>query len=260
VSSEAVGDGARMSPARVPYRRILLPFVLALLLVVESVAVASAVFARSASTDHSSAATTSFVPLATETAVRERSVEDAQPVFDANVAPIAEPAAPIRVLRQPVLASVNKAKSQSKATSGGSGGSTSSAPASVGGKNRMWFPALGINRSVYFYSCSSKAYPGNVVYRWGCAGSNNVYLFGHAHSVFKPLHDAYVNGRLKKGMKVSYADAKGKVRTYKLIWWKVTTPTNGGFAYAAQSRPSLTLQTCVGAKSQYRLIVRFVQV
>jgi len=249
-----------MSPARVPYRRILLPFALALLLVVESVAVASAVFARSASTDGSGAATTSFVPLATEAGVRERSVNDAQPVFDANVAPIAEPAAPVPVLQQPVLGSVNKAKSQPKAQSGGSGGSASSAPASVRGKNRMWFPALGINRSVYFFSCSSKAYPGNVVYRWGCAGRNNVYLFGHAHSVFKPLHDAYVSGRLKKGMKVSYADSKGKVRTYKLIWWKVTTPTNGAFAYAGQSRPSLTLQTCVGAKSQYRLIVRFVQV
>ena len=250
-----------MSPARVPYRRILLPFVLALLLVVESVAVASAVFAQSPTADGSRAATTSFVPLATQADVRERSVGDAQPVFDSNVAPIAEPAAPVRVLRQPVLASVNKAKSQSKATSGGSGGSGgSSAPASLRGKNRMWFPALGINRSVSFFSCSNNSYPGNVVYRWGCAGRNNVYLFGHAHSVFKPLHDAYVNGRLKKGMKVTYADAKGKVRTYKLIWWKVTTPTNGSWAFAGQSRPSLTLQTCVGAKSQYRLIVRFVQV
>jgi len=124
----------------------------------------------------------------------------------------------------------------------------------------MWFPALGINRPVYFFSCSNKSYPGNVVYRWGCAGSNNVYLFAHAHAAFKPLHDAYVNGRLKKGMKVMYADAKGKVRTYKLIWWKVTTPTNGSWAFAGQSRPSLTLQTCVGANSKYRLIVRFVQV
>ena len=250
-----------MSPARVPYRRILLPFALALLLVVESVAVASAVFARSASSDGSSTAATSFVPLATEAGVRERSVDDAQPVFAPNVAPIAEPAAPVRVLQQPVLASVNKAKSESKAKAGGSSGSGgSSAPASYRGKNRMWFPAIGINRSVSFFSCSNKSYPGNVVYRWGCAGRNNVYLFGHAHSVFKPLHNAYVNGRLKKGMKVMYADAKGKVRTSKLIWWKVTTPTNGSWAYASQSRPSLTLQTCVGANSRYRLIVRFVQV
>ena len=127
------------------------------------------------------------------------------------------------------------------------------------GRNRVWIPALGIKRSISFFSCSSSAYPGNRVYRWGCAGRNNVYLFGHAHSVFKPLHDAYVRGNLKKGMKVYYADAKGRVNTYKVTWWRVTTPDKGGFAYAAQSRPSMTLQTCVGAKSQYRLIVRLVK-
>ena len=54
------------------------------------------------------------------------------------------------------------------------------------------------------------SYPGNVVYRWGCAGSNNVYLFAHAHSAFKPLHDAYVNGRLRKGMKVSTPTARAR--------------------------------------------------
>ena len=117
-----------------------------------------------------------------------------------------------------------------------------------------------MNRSVSFFSCSSNAYPGDRVYRWGCAGGNNVYLFGHAHSVFRPLHDAYVRGRLSKGMKVYYADANGKVNTYAVSWWKVTTPDKGAWAYAGQSRPSLTLQTCVGAKSQYRLIVRLLKV
>jgi sortase (surface protein transpeptidase) len=87
-----------------------------------------------------------------------------------------------------------------------------------------------------------------------------VYLFGHAHSVFKPLHDAYVRGRLRKGMKAYFADGNGRVGTYKVIWWKVTTPDRGEFAYAAQSRPSMTLQTCVGARSQYRLVVRLVKV
>jgi sortase (surface protein transpeptidase) len=87
-----------------------------------------------------------------------------------------------------------------------------------------------------------------------------VYLFGHAHSVFKPLHDAYVRGSLAKGMRVIYADGNGKVSTYAVSWWKVTTPDKGGFAYAAQSTPSLTLQTCVGAQSQYRLIVRLTKV
>jgi|GEM_PF-1729285 len=154
-------------------------------------------------------------------------------------------------------ADVPKARSASvsrlEAATGGSSGT-------YAGRNHVWIPALGINRSVNFFSCTSSAYPGDVVYRWGCAGSNNVYLFGHAHSVFKPLHDAYVRGALRKGMQVIYADGAGKVSTYALSWWKVTTPDKGEFAYAAQNTPSLTLQTCVGAQSQYRLIVRLTKV
>jgi hypothetical protein len=137
---------------------------------------------------------------------------------------------------------------------------TTAGSASYKGRNHVWIPALGVSRSVTFYSCSSTSYPGNRVYRWGCAGSNNVYLFGHAHSVFKPLHDAYVRGRLRKGMKLYYANGSGKVSTYAVSWWKVTTPDKGAWAYASQSAPSLTLQTCVGANSQYRLIVRLRKV
>ena len=135
-----------------------------------------------------------------------------------------------------------------------------SGTASFTGRNRLWIPALGIARSVTGYACSSSAYPGNRVYRWGCAGSNNIYLFGHAYSVFRALHDAYVGGRLRKGMKVYYAGDDGRVGVYAISWWKVTTPEKGDWAYAAQSRPSLTLQTCVGARSQYRLIVRLAKI
>ena len=248
-----------MNRSRVPYRRVVLPFVLALVLAAESIAVASSVLARSEATDSAAPVSAPFV--AHPTRIGERNAAEAATADALNpwLVPIAEPADPIHVPVRPATSSINKVKSESKAkSSGGSGGGSSAA--SYHGKNRMWFPALGISRSTYFFPCSSNAYPGNVVYRWGCAGSNNVYLFAHAHAAFKPLHDAYVNGRLRKGMKVLYADSKGKVRTYKLIWWKVTTPTKGGFAFASQSRPSLTLQTCVGAKSQYRLIVRFVQI
>lgn len=128
------------------------------------------------------------------------------------------------------------------------------------GRNHVWMPALGIDRSVSYYSCSNGSYPGNRVYRWGCGGGNNVYLFGHAHSVFKPLHDAYVRDRLRQGMKLYYADADGRVRTYAVSWWKLTTATKGTWAYKSLSRPSLTLQTCVGSRSQYRLVVRLTQV
>lgn len=147
---------------------------------------------------------------------------------------------------------------QSDAQGGGSAATGGSTP--YRGRNHVWIPALGIDRSISFFSCTSSAYPGDRVYRWGCAGGNNVYLFGHAHSVFKPLHDAYVRGRLKKGMKLVYADRDGRISTYRVAWWKVTTPDKGEFAYAAQSQPSVTLQTCVGAKSQYRLIVRLTKV
>jgi hypothetical protein len=141
-----------------------------------------------------------------------------------------------------------------------SASSRSTSGTTLRGRNRVWIPALGINRSVTGYACSTSSYPGNRVYRWGCAGANNVYLFGHAHSVFRPLHDAYVSGRLRKGMKVFYAASDGRVGTYSVSWWKVTRPENGAWAYAAQRRPSMTLQTCVGARSQYRLIVRLMKV
>ena len=84
---------------------------------------------------------------------------------------------------------------------------------------------------------------------------------GHAHSVFKSLHNAYVSGRLRKGMKAIYADGKGNVHTYTVRWWKLTRPTTAAsWAWAAQSVPSMTLQTCVGKNSEYRLMVRLVEV
>jgi hypothetical protein len=175
--------------------------------------------------------------------------------------PTASAAAPAPMATAWVARSATTApapKAQTEQKGGGSGSSASAGKLS--GRNKVWIPALGIRRSTSFFSCSSKAYPGDRVYRWGCAGRNNIYLFGHAHSVFKPLHDAYVRGRLKKGMKVYYADSKGRVSTYKVIWWRVVAPDKGGFAYASQSRPSMTLQTCVGKRSQYRLVVRLVRV
>ncbi len=124
------------------------------------------------------------------------------------------------------------------------------------GRNHVWSQALGLNRSVAWFSCSRSEPPGMAVYRWGCAGANNVYLFAHAGGAFQRLHDLYVRGALRRGLTVTYADANGKVATYAVAWWKVVLPTNGDFAFAAQSRPSMTLQTCVGANDRYRLVVR----
>ena len=127
------------------------------------------------------------------------------------------------------------------------------------GRNHVWSAALGLNRAVAWFSCSRSRPPDMAVYRWGCAGANNVYLFAHAGGPFQRLHDLYVSGRLRKGMTVSYADANGRVQRYAVAWWKVVLPTNGDFAWAGQARPSMTLQTCVGANSRYRLIVRLYQ-
>jgi hypothetical protein len=126
-------------------------------------------------------------------------------------------------------------------------------------RNHVWIPALGISRSVESFPCSRTRPPDNFVYRWGCAGRNNLYLLGHAYSVFKPLHDAYVRGSLRKGMTVDYADASGHVQRYEIAWWQVVRPTGAAsWAWASQPRPSMTLQTCVGANSEYRLMVRLV--
>jgi hypothetical protein len=140
-------------------------------------------------------------------------------------------------------------------------GAAAPSTTSYRGRNHVWIPSLRINRSVSFFPCSRSRKPDNYVYSWGCAGRNNVYLMGHAYSVFKPLHDAYVGGRLRKGMWVVYADGAGRVHTYSVIWWRLVAPTGAAsWAWAAQSRPSMTLQTCVGSRSQYRLMVRLVRV
>jgi hypothetical protein len=135
------------------------------------------------------------------------------------------------------------------------------ARATFRGRNHVWIPSLGINKSIQSFPCSRSRPPDAGVYRWGCAGHNNVYLLGHAWSTFKPLHDVYVRGRLHTGMKVVYADGGGTVHTYSVVWWKVVAPTTAAsWAWASLGRPSMTLQTCVGANSQYRLMVRLVRV
>jgi len=126
------------------------------------------------------------------------------------------------------------------------------------GRNHLWIPSLGIDRSVGFYFCGRTSALANIVYRWGCGGWNNVYLLGHAYGVFKALHDAYTSGRLRKGMVAFYADARGRITRYRVTAWQVVWPWDSAWAMAAQPRPSMTLQTCMGSNSQYRLDVRLV--
>ena len=129
------------------------------------------------------------------------------------------------------------------------------------GTNHVWIPSLGVNRPVLSFPCSRSQEPDNYVYVWGCAGANNVYLLGHAYGVFQPLYDAYYSKQLMMGMTVVYADGSGAVHTYAVTWWKVVLPTtDASWAWAALPAPGMTLQTCVGANSEYRLMVRLDQV
>jgi sortase family protein len=126
------------------------------------------------------------------------------------------------------------------------------------GTNHFWIPSLGMSYGVRWYACGRTSVPGNHIYRWGCAGKNNVYLLGHAWGVMKPLHDLYVRGGLHRGMVAIYADGSGRVRKYKVTEWRVVRPTETAWQTAAQRVPSMTLQTCVGKNSEWRLNVRLV--
>lgn len=129
------------------------------------------------------------------------------------------------------------------------------------GRNQFWAPGLGIDQSVASFPCSRSRPPGQRVYRWGCAGRGNVYLMAHASGLFRPLERAYEQGRLRTGQRVIYADDRGRVRTYRLVWWRVHAPTpDTAWAWASQARSSLTLQTCVGSSAESRLFVRYLEV
>jgi hypothetical protein len=116
------------------------------------------------------------------------------------------------------------------------------------GKNHFWFPSLGINQSVYSFPCSRSKAPGNVVYRWGCAGSNNVYLMAHDFGKFYPLYKAYKNGRLRKGMLAVYAGPNGRTHFYRLSFYKVVAP-DGDVGWARLDlRSALTLGRASAAR------------
>jgi hypothetical protein len=127
-------------------------------------------------------------------------------------------------------------------------------------KNHLWIPDLHISQPVTFFPCDRTRRPDNYLYQWGCAGTNNLYLLGHAYSVLKPLHDAFVSGRLRKGTVALYSDAKGHLTKYVITEWQLVRPTQVRWATAAQPTPSMTLQTCIGATSLWRLNVRLVSV
>jgi hypothetical protein len=261
-----------MAPRRSRPRRLLLPTVLAAVLAAEITGIALARTLAPAApiapvAAPASAASSPAVAGRQSAAIRPDATDPspssgptvATPRAHANVQAASHATVPSGTAR--AVTERITPKVASTARSGGASTGHISSSASFHGQDHVWIPSLGISANVQSFPCSRSRPPDAGIYRWGCAGRNNVYLLGHAWSTFKPLHDAYVGGRLRTGLKVAYADGAGTLDTYSVVWWKVVAPTTAAsWAWAPLSRPSMTLQTCVGANSQYRLMVRLVQV
>jgi hypothetical protein len=150
------------------------------------------------------------------------------------------------------------------------------APAAAALSYAGWvrFPGLGasgrdtLSGTVYNWGCRGGTI-GTAIYRWGCAGTNNRYLMGHAWASFEPLHDfvaargVTAGTRALVGMPVYLRSPTGAVLHYRVTWARVASVSYWGatgdrWAWNATPQPSLTFQTCYGARSQYRIIVRAV--
>lgn len=152
-------------------------------------------------------------------------------------------------------------------------GADVSAAAALASGGSLRFPGLGasgretMGGTIYNWGCRGGTI-GESIYRWGCAGRGNRYLMGHAYASFEPLHDfvaargVTAGTRALVGKLVYVRTAIGTLR-YRVTWARVASVSSWGatgdtWAWNATSEPSLTFQTCYGARSQYRIIVRAV--
>lgn len=126
-------------------------------------------------------------------------------------------------------------------------------------------PALRISQRVYDWGCGPSVVP-NIVIRWGCARSQNMFLAGHAYGVFHSYYLAYRNHRLRAPMYAYFTDRRGHTTRYRLVWVRTVTPTyewrgltGSEWAWNDTATPSITLQTCYGPTNAYRIISRFVR-
>lgn len=126
------------------------------------------------------------------------------------------------------------------------------------GPNQLNIPAIGIDARIRTVACGRLIPDG--IWRWPCAGANNIYLLGHNWGIFHPLQVAYHAGLLKPGLVLMYSDQRAVIHHYRLAWARSLSMTEfgQGDAWAATAGPVITLQTCDGAGDSRRLIVRFV--
>ena len=129
------------------------------------------------------------------------------------------------------------------------------------GVYHLWIPALGVSRAINDWGCRGGLIPDRVEY-WGCAGSNNLYLLGHAYGTFAPIHDGYHSGALHVGLIAYFADKSGRTHRYRISEIRHVASSAYGswsaWATGSAGGPVITLQTCDGATSAYRILVRLV--
>lgn len=129
------------------------------------------------------------------------------------------------------------------------------------GVYHLWIPALGLSRGISDWGCRGGLIPDRVEF-WGCAGRNNLYLLGHAYGAFAKIHDGYHSGALRVGLIAYFADKSGRVHRYRVSQIRhvanAAYASWSGWAIGATSGPVITLQTCDGATSAYRILVRLV--
>jgi hypothetical protein len=128
---------------------------------------------------------------------------------------------------------------------------------------RLRIRDIGLDVAVYRWGCRATDLP-NRALRWGCSGTNNQFIAGHAYGVFRPYYRAFGNHRLKRGMVAVFTDARGRTKRYRLAWVRKVRSsyiwngrTGDQWAWNPTAEPVITLQTCWGAKSNYRIVTRF---
>lgn len=134
------------------------------------------------------------------------------------------------------------------------------------GKSHFWYPALGIDARWRWYGCQygdNPDGPGPGVYRYACVPDSNIYMLGHAWSTFRAIMRGWHSGAMQVGQTVWYASPQGKVTRWKVKWIRHVTDAYLESSYwkwatNASPTPIMTLQTCDGRRSQYRIIVRLV--
>ena len=187
-------------------------------------------------------------------------VSDVTPIVTHDPAPKPTVASPAR-LQAAAQAKTEVAASKPKPAPKKSAVAPRKVTVSYHGVYHLWIPALSLSRGISDWGCNGGLIPNRVEY-WGCVGRNNLYLLGHAWGVFAKIHDGYHSGALHAGLAAWYADRSGGVRKYRISWVRHVRNADyaswSQWAMAATSGPVITLQTCDGATSAYRILVRLV--